>query len=142
MFGSITTSGTLGAAHIVDWSVTVRETVQWQFTPSNSRVLYDSNLLSDGDRLLVTPFDANGNGGEFAFGRYVGFDMFGVLLADYSYIPEGQAGFITPSIFQTISPLGLDSNGNRVIATAVPEPEGLIVLGCAMALLFRRRRAA
>ncbi len=127
MFGSITTDGDFGNANITDWNVVVRSANIWNFTSANSNVLFDYNLSSDGTQLLVTPVDEFGSYGQFIIGSYVGsHDLNGVLLADFSYDPGGEAGLVTPFVYQTTSPLDLDINGNRVVATAVVEPTVIV----------------
>lgn len=141
MFGTLTTDGSVGATYITDWNVVVRSTTEWNFNTGNSSVLSDFNLGSDGTNLFVTPDDGFGGYGLFAVGNRVGYDLNGVLLADYSYIPDGQAGLVTPLVMQTVSPLSLDSNGNHIVASVVPEPMSLLAVGVGLCALLRRRPA-
>lgn len=140
MSGWITTDGATGPARFVDWSILVRETVQWNFNPTNSHVIGDFNLATNGNEFTVTPFDVNGSPGQFMIGRG-SMDITAAVLADFSIYPSGQAGLITPQIYQMLSPLPLNQNGDYVVATAVPDPECWIGLGFGvMALVMYRRR--
>ena len=141
MFGTLTTDGSVGATSITDWNVVVRSTTEWNFNTGNSNVLSDFNLGTDGTNLYVRPDDGFGGYGHFAVGNRVGYDLNGVLLADYSYLPEGQAGLVTPFLMQTVSPLSLDANGNHIVASVVPEPASLLGLAGGLCLLLRRRSA-
>jgi hypothetical protein len=145
MTGTILTDGSVGSAVIEDWNILVRETFQWNFDPANSSVVDDFNLASDGQFLTVTPFDVDGNPGAFSIGR-PGFEPTLVKLADFTYFPDGEAGIISPIIYQTAGPLGLDQNGNyRVATAAVPDSSpGVLVpalmIGLCCADYFRRRK--
>lgn len=138
LFGTVTAEYQAGITHISHWNVIVRSSTTWNFNSSNSAILSDLNLGASPTELYVTP-DSQGQYGQFIIGRRVGFDLFGTLLADYSYVPGGEAGFITSSIYQTVSPLDLNSAGNHVVATAVPEPSTLVVLALGGSALLRRR---
>lgn len=122
MSGSITTNGATGPAMITNWDVLVRDTQTWRFNPSNSSVLNLFGLMSDGKNLTVSPLDDQGNPGQFSIGSFNHFDFTGVLLGDYSFDPTGVAGLVTPSIFQTVSSLPVNGDGNFVVGIAVPEP--------------------
>lgn len=117
MTGTVETDGTLGLTNLVDWNVTVREVWSFTFTTVNSIVKYAFGVSTDGQALYVTPFDEFGNGGYFGIG-FGGADPTLALLADYSWLPQGQAGYIDPFGMFTVSPLPLDSNGNYVVARA------------------------
>jgi hypothetical protein len=49
-----------------------------------------------------------------------GFDSTLVKLADFTYVPDGEAGLIAPFVYQTMSPLALDENGSYRVGM-VPE---------------------
>lgn len=146
MSGAITTTGAIGAAQITDWTIRIRAIQKWTFTRANSQVWNDFGIMSDGVKLTVTPLDADGNPGGFSIGS-VHFDFNGVLLGDFTYDPGGVAGYISPFVYQTISPLPLDANGNFVVGLAAPVPEpstwSMLILGFAgFGAAFRARRRA
>jgi hypothetical protein len=142
MSGTVTTNGQSGTASLVDWNIRVRDTMSWTFNSTNSSVLADVGLVSDGIHLTVAPIDAISNPGSFVIGAYIGFDLNGVVLADFSTDPSGQAGYVSPSVLQLITGLPLDADGNVVVAQAVPEPSGVALMGIGLAvvaMLGRRR---
>lgn len=132
MSGTITTDGVPGVANITDWAVRIRETQRWIFNEQNSAVLSAWNLHADDQGLYVTAFDQDFNPGSLVIGRYVGFDLHGVLLGDFNIDPGGYTGLVDPFVFQVASPLPLTGAGDYVVALrAVPEPAtwALLALG-------------
>lgn len=117
MAGTIATDGTTGAAHLVSWNIVVRQTDTVNFTPANSRVMRDMNLITDGRKLVVRPFDGQGNPGSLMIG-YGAADPTAVFLGDYTWDQSGVTGYVNPFGMQIISNLPLDSNGNYVVASA------------------------
>jgi hypothetical protein len=117
--GTVTTDGTKGFANLLDWKITKREVTTWKLNKANSVIWNLANVAVDGKKLVVTPFDANSNPGalSFGFGRL---DPTVMILADYTLDPTGAAGFVSPLIYQTTSPLPLDAKGQYVLGEAVP----------------------
>ena len=56
--GTITTDAT---GNIVAGNIDVRQTMRWTFDETNTGVLADHGLATDGRTMTVPPFDANGN---------------------------------------------------------------------------------
>ena len=143
MSGTVTTNGQSGSASLVDWNIRVRDTMSWTFNTANSSVLADGGLVSDGIHLTVAPMDANSNPGSFIIGAHLGFDLNGVVLADFTTDASGLAGYASPSVLQLVAGLPLD--GNVVVAQAVPEPSDVVLMGLGlarMAMLQGRGRRA
>jgi len=123
--GWVQTNAPTGNVILVDWRITVHETTTYRFTPANSRVLSDFNLSSDGHQLSVNPFDAYGNGGALSMGRGI-YDLTAVILADFTLDPGGQAGYVSPLVYQMTSPLTLDPKGDYVIARVARNEEEIL----------------
>lgn len=122
MTGTVTTDGAVGDANIIDWNILVRQTTTWQFDRSNSRVLEDLGVSADALGLFVSQLDQYDNPGSFRIGAFPAFEFNGVLLGDFTNSPDGEAGLVTPSIWQTLTALPLDGQGRFQLGTAVPEP--------------------
>ena len=143
MTGTVTTDGAVGDAHIVDWSIRVREKTDWLFDPSNSNVLGDWGVSADRWNLFVSQLDPFDNPGSFRIGALPAFEFNGVFLGDFTNDPNGEAGLVTPSVWQTLSPLPLDRQARFQVGTAVPEPDSwaTLLLGFAgIGALLRARR--
>lgn len=139
--GTLTTDGQTGAANLVDWNLRLRETMSWVFDPSNSSVLFDLGLATDGRELTVTPQDAQGDPGAFVIGAFNGLDLNGVLLADFGNDPTGQAGYVSPLAFQVVNGLPLNADGRVVVALAAPEPASAAMVLLGLMLAGMRARA-
>ncbi|MBS1715753.1 MAG: hypothetical protein JST30_15610 [Armatimonadetes bacterium] len=113
--GTVRTDGSLGVTTFVDWHVRVEQTSTFTFSPSNSTVKIATGLSTDGRRLAVTPTDEYGNGNAFEIG-FGTFDPTLAVLADFTWLPEGQAGYISPFGMFTVSPLPLNTDGDYIVA--------------------------
>lgn len=139
MAGTIQTDGSIGSAHLTAWDVVVRVSQSWNLNRSNSGVRSMWGVSTDGSNMVLTPFDEFMNGNSFAIG-YGTFDPTLAILGDFSVNPQGEAGFVNPLMYQTITPLALNGNGDYLVATAVPEPATLGIIGVPLLGLLRRRR--
>jgi hypothetical protein len=142
--GTLTTDGTLGALaaqNLTDWNIRLAEVATWSFTERNSDLFNTDGLTTDGHSIFVANPDGN-----WGFGRVPGRpggDATFLQLADFSdpNLPGGQAAFIDPFNYVSVSPLSFDPA--YVAATQVPESTaraaGLLPLAAGL-LAWRRRR--
>ncbi len=135
--GTLKSDGLTGPAHVVDWNVRLREATHWSFNPANTQVLSDFGLATDGHTLTVTPFDVDESPGSFLIGAFR-FDLTGLILADFTTDGTGEAGYVSPFVYQTINGLPLDAAGRVVIAQAVPKPSTWGLMGVGLLLTALR----
>jgi hypothetical protein len=129
--GTVRTNGTAGALEsgdLVDWDITVTQTiVENLFTRGDSRIVADM-VSSDGTTVWVANPD-----GVLAFVKGAGFHPFVAQLADFTTAPGGEAGYRSPFGLSLVSPL--TSRHQYAVAgtdlPSVPEPSLLSLLGLA-----------
>lgn len=114
--GTVSTDGVVGGTSVLDWRLVCGQVWSFTFTPANSHVMAAWGVSTDGRILVVTPH-ANGLDGSFLIG-FGTLDPTEAILADFTWMAEGVAGYVDPFGMTVLSPLPLDVNGDYVVATS------------------------